>query len=145
MSGRVAHALQKVGLEIAQVFNDGDIEDAKETLRECLMASRTVRSGRDAKGHITYEEVPDYPIRLAAGIKILEWSIGRPVSRTIVADATNPAANEEKNVQEELLNLLLAAPEAAADIVQKLQEAARKTKKAEPIEVRATPTLPKGE
>jgi hypothetical protein len=139
----LSHALATVEMQIAQVFNAGDVEDAKETLRRCLMATHSKRTGRDESGKIIYEEVPDYPIQLAAGIKILEWSIGRPVSRTIHADATPKAPVEEANAKDELLNMLLAAPEAAQEIIGKLQEAARKAKKAEPVNITATESLPK--
>lgn len=138
----LSHALATVEMQVAKVFNDGDVEDAKETLRRCLMATHSKRTGRDASGKIIYEEVPDYPIQLAAGIKILEWSIGRPVSRTIHADATPPAQNDAEKSKDELLNLLLGAPGAAAEIVAKLQEAAQKVKRAEPVDVTATESLP---
>jgi hypothetical protein len=132
MATRESIALQNLEAKLVKVFTDGDVEDAKETLRECLMASRTVRKGRDAGGHIIYEEVPDYPIRLTAGVKIIEWAIGKPVSRSVVANVTPPGAGQSNDTAADLLNLLLAAPDAAADIVAKLQKAARN---AAPVEV----------
>jgi hypothetical protein len=142
---RLSTAVERLGLELVKVFNDGDVEDAKETIRECLMASRTVRAGRDEGGHIIYREVPDYPIRLAAGIKIIEWSIGKPVSRSIVANTVQEEAKKAQAGGDDLLNLLLAAPEEAAAIVAKLQEAAKKAKNAQPVEITVTPTPPEGE
>lgn len=139
MATRESLALQKLEAELVKVFHDGDVEDAKETLRECLRATRTIRNGRDAAGHIIYEEVPDYPIRLTAGVKIIEWAIGKPVSRSVVANVNPPGATNHETTGKQLLDLLLAAPDAAADIVSKLREAA---KNAIPTEVTATPVLP---
>lgn len=51
---------------------------AKARLEQLLDAEATVRV-RDAAGEqITYERVPDNPIRLAAAVKILEWQLGKP-------------------------------------------------------------------
>lgn len=139
--GRKQLSLEIMGAKLAEVFNEADLHDAKECLRECLLATRRVRN-RDAKGQIYYEDVPDYPIRITAGVKIIEWAVGKPISRSIHAEVPAPGAQQGSNTADGLLDLLLAAPDAAAEIVAKLQEAAAKAKRAEPIDLPPDPPLP---
>lgn len=128
-------ALQRLQSKLLSAFNEGDYEDALETIRECLRATRTVRAGRDGGGHIIYEEVPDYPIRLMAGLKIVEYTIGKPVSRAIVANVSEPKQVNSVTSGDDLLKLLLADPASAATILQKLQEAALKVSKGAVVEL----------
>ena len=127
-----------------KVFQDGDVEEAKETIRECLRASRTVRKGRDAGGHIIYEEVADYPIRLTAGIKILEWAIGKPINRTVTANLT-PPGNDEAASKPSLADLVMANAQQTANILSKLLDEAQRSKDGQPFEVNVTPQLVQSE
>lgn len=138
MGTRTETAMARLNVAMVKVFNDGDVEDAKETIRECLMASRTVRDGRDAQGHIIYKEVPDYPIRLTAGIKIIEWAIGKPTSTSIVANVGDGKAQNSPQTTD-LLKLMFSMPAESAAILVQLQEAAARMKSGE---VNVTPSVP---
>lgn len=134
-------ARRRLNQAMEKVFHDGDVEEAKETIRECLRATRTIRAGHDAGGHIIYEEVPDYPIRITAGVKIIEWAIGKPISRSIHAEIAAPGA-PGSNPTEDILAMMLAAPAETADIVRKIRLAAieiENAKKAQDGEIDVTP------
>lgn len=119
-----------------------EVEDeAKLVLAACLRATKRARE-RNPDGDIIYVDIPDNAIRAAVAVKIIEHNIGKPVTRSIVANLTPPGTGAAASTGDDLLQLLLAAPDAAADIVAKLQKAAEKAKKAVPVDVTATPTLP---
>ena len=142
VSNRHTRALAKVESALIRVFNDADVHDAKECLRDCLTASKTIRAGHDKEGHIIYEEVPDYPIRLQAGIKVLEWAVGKPTSTSIIAnvDATNTKDGAETA---DLLKLMFEMPAESAAILLKLQEAAARMKSGEVNVTASVPRLEK--
>jgi hypothetical protein len=140
MSGRLSRSLDKVAAALAPAFDCADVELAKATLKECCTATRRVRAGKDpTTGSFLYADVPDHPVRLAASVKIIEWSIGKPIARTVQATFTPTAGAGGAANGEDLLNLLLSAPDAAVDIVEKLKRAAEKAKRAEPVEIAVTP------
>jgi hypothetical protein len=114
---------------------------AKQRVAEALNATKRVRE-RNPDGDIIYVDIPDHPIRAAVGIKIVEHNLGKPVTRAIHAHLTQPGSKAEADAGDTLLQLLLAAPDAAASIVEKLQIAAQKAKKAEPVEIEGAPRLP---
>lgn len=135
MSGtRLSRAMDRVGAMLAPAFTNDDRDLAKETLRACCGATRRVRE-RNPDGDLIYVDVPDHAVRLAAGVKILEWTVGKPIARSIHAELPDPSRAAASTTGDDLLQLLLAAPDAAADIVSKLQAAAAKAKRSEPINV----------
>lgn len=144
MSDRHSRALDKLAAALGPAFQNGDVELAKATIVSCCHATRRVRAGKDASGGYLHEDEPDYTIRLAAAVKIIEWTIGKPIARTINAEIpTGGAGNGGDSTGRDLLDLLLAAPDAAVDIVAKLQQAAAKAKQAEPVEIVVSPENPK--
>lgn len=57
---------------------------AISVLSECLGATTRVRSST-GDGNLRYAEAPDFAIRLAAAVKVLEFSRGRPATTAINA------------------------------------------------------------
>lgn len=143
MSGtRLTRSLDKVAAALAPAFEQEDLDLAKATLKACCTATRRVRAGKDPQtGAFTYADVPDHPVRLAASVKIIEWSIGKPVAASVQMTIGPGPGQSATASQDDLLQLLLAAPEAAADIVGKLKDAAARAKRAQPVEVMVTPEV----
>lgn len=140
MATRISNALDKVGAQMLSVFNPDDLTAAKAAIVRCLTAERKVRAGRDDQGKVIYEIIPDYPTQLAAGCKVVEWTIGKPIARTV--DLTPDKPNGANGVTEDLLALLLATPEPAIEILSKLQQAALKIKKTDAVEIVVSPEIP---
>jgi hypothetical protein len=123
-----------------KVFPDEIEEEAKNALRDGLRAMKNVRQ-RDSGGQIVYVQVPDMTMRVAVAIKILEFNIGKPVNRTITADATPGGRRSDEATSRELLDLFLQNPEDSLAVYEKLREQALKAKKAIPVEVTVSPAL----
>lgn len=60
------------------IFSAPTEQKAKERLEQLLEAETTVRVRQAGDDSITYERVPDNPVRLAAAVKIIEWNKGKP-------------------------------------------------------------------
>lgn len=137
MSDRHTRALDKLAVALGPAFESGDIELAKATIVSCCHAKRRVRAGKDPLGGYLHEDEPDYTIRLAAAVKIMEWAIGKPIARSINADVSPGGGSKgTDSTGGELLDLLLASPDAAIDILDKLRRAASKAK---PLEITVSP------
>lgn len=133
MSDRHTRALDKLAVALGPAFENGDVELAKATIISCCGAKRRVRAGKGPDGGYLYDDEPDYTIRLAAAVKIMEWTIGKPIARTINADVSPTGSGKGGDVTGgDLLELLLASPDAAIDILDKLKRAASKAK---PLEI----------
>lgn len=136
---RVSALAAKVGA----VFPPEVEERAKAELADALNATRTKRE-RDDKGVIHWVEVPDRPMRVAVAVKILEFNVGKPVNRTITADVSPGSNQSGAMTAEDLLQLLCAAPETAAEILAKLKSAAQKVQKRVGLEIAVDSPLPEG-
>lgn len=140
MPAREVLSLNQMGAKLAAVFDENDLEAAKNALRDALKATRRMRI-RDAKGQIQYEDVPDYPIRTMAGVKIVEWAVGKPISRSVHAEIpAQGAATGEKEFFEEALR----DPEAAKSLQETLGKMIAAAQKAVPVDVEARQALPEG-
>jgi len=133
MSDRHSRALDKLSANLAPLFAEEDFELAKKTLVEACRATRRVRAGKDPKtGSYMYDDVPDYPIRVAAACKIVEWVAGKPVARSITANLT-PGANEMTS--DEFFSDLFrdeGAVQSIQDTLEKMKTAFRKN---DPVDV----------
>lgn len=87
---------------------------ALSELGACLEAETFVRSARGPNG-IEYRSVPDRAIRLAASVKIIEFSRGRPGSTlTMIAPHENGPAVPARA---DLLSLLTQNPDLVHRII----------------------------
>lgn len=136
--GRASAALEHIGSVVCEIFDNGDIQDAKEALKECLQATRTVR-GRSETGQIIYRDLPDYPIRGMAAIKILEWGVGKPISRSVHAELPAPGA---ETGEEAFFRELLADPNALLSLQETLGKLAEQAKKVVPLEIATSEVVP---
>jgi len=143
MSDRNSRALDKLSASLAPLFDAEEFELAKQTLVEACRATRRVRAGKDPKtGSYMYDDVPDYPIRVAAACKIVEWVAGKPVARSITANLT-PGANESgQESSEGFMGSLLADPEARASLRMTLEKLNAAVEKAKPMEIVVSKPLP---
>jgi hypothetical protein len=135
-------SIRSLAVRVKQPFSDEDYDLARRTILECCRATKRGRS-RNAAGKIVYIEEPDYPVRLAAAVRIAEFVGGKPVAMNLHADLT---PNQPKQSQDEFFAGVLkdrAAVEALRETFDKIVEAAEKVG---PIDVPATPVLspPKG-
>jgi hypothetical protein len=111
---RIGPQMAALGALVQPFIKADDGERAWKQLDELSMATRRVRAGKCPQtGAYLYEDVPDYPVRLVATIKKLEYAIGKPV-----ATAVNINANVGSEGEHEILSiqdLLKANPRAIAD------------------------------
>lgn len=138
MATRREAALDRMGAQIAAVFDPDDLEQAKNVIRKMLGATQRVRGGKGADGSYRYDDVPDNAIQFAAAVKVIEWNVGKPIARTVTQNDPGLDAAPQ-NGAGDLLSLMLENPEAASGVLQKLQDAAQKMKTAQPIDVQEVP------
>jgi hypothetical protein len=120
---------------VKTVFAPEIEELAKQRIADCLNATKRVRQ-RGEDGSIIYVDIPDHQLRGAMAVKVIEFNVGKAVSRSIVADVTPHAGrNAPGSIEDGLLALLLANPEESADVVAKLREAAKKVRPSHPPEI----------
>lgn len=125
------------------LFPPGTEDQAKQEIAAMLKATK-VKRVRDEHGVIQWREVPDYPMRYTAAVKILEFNVGKPVNRTITADVSPGFNQAGASSVDDLFQLLCGAPETAAEILEKLKKAALKAKRRESVEIPVNPPLPEG-
>lgn len=109
--------------QLAGVFDNNDIEEARRVLQECMRSVIRVRSTiRCPKtGGIQYEDVPNHSLRLAASVKVLEYAIGKPTQRIITETSNTP-----KSQLPDLIAMIKRHPQVAGAVVRSLTEAASK-------------------
>lgn len=101
---------------------------ALHELESCLDATTFVRASRGPDG-ISYQSVPDRAIRLAAAVKIIEFSRGKPASSLVVTNSPQSKVFDRSR----MLSLLASLPpELVHERINEVIEAARK---AAPINV----------
>ena len=99
-------------------FSEMEVADLKATLLRLTTATVRVRGReRTPQGGITYEDVPDNGIQLAATVKALEFAVGKPRQTMEVQDGRNrlPAAQD-------LRAILGKNPELVTAILGHMQE-----------------------
>jgi len=143
MSDRHSRALDKLSANLAPLFAEEDFELAKKTLVEACRATRRVRAGKDPKtGAYMYDDVPDYPIRVAAACKVVEWVAGKPVARSITANLTPGASESGQESSEGFMTALMADPEARASLRSTFDKLVEAAEKAKPMEILVSKPLP---
>lgn len=120
------------------LFAEPDVTKAKETLIGLLDATMVVRGDcRNKAGSPIYEERPDNAIRLAAAVKVIEWSEGKPRQR-IEVESTRPATGAQ--AQADLIRMLARNPTLTAKVVNTIMEAAKNSEAIDIPEGSATTT-----
>lgn len=89
--------LATLGRRIEDLISEGAVEDAVKVLTESLDATRRVRR-RDGSGPVAYEDVPDWPARLAAAKTLIEFRHGKP--RQSIQMSTDDEAGRKKGRDE---------------------------------------------
>lgn len=119
----------------------GDVERAVEVLRECMNATAVVRSPDvdPSTGQRIYRERPDFPIRLAAAVKVLEWQHGKPRQ---ITDVTVNQGGKQATDPAEVVRMLAKNPDLTRQITDAMIAAAKSVTELQPDAVRpsAPPT-----
>ena len=121
---------------LEEKLDDGLFDEALVAVREALGATKTVRK-RGPAG-IEYEHVPDFPVRLAAGVAVMQYALGKPVNRTEMVvkndGESTPAARAALAAE-----ALLADPETLIGVLDDWRAAAEQVadrkQRAQPIEL----------
>jgi DNA-binding transcriptional LysR family regulator len=103
---------------------------ALAVLEECLGAEVYVRAARGADG-IEYKAAPDHAVRLAAAVKIIEFSRGRPGTSLTVT--LPPGAGNQPSLPD-LGRLIAENPDVAESIFAAVVGKARKVTPLTPTE-----------
>lgn len=131
----IAAARKRVD-QLTLAVTQADVDAAVGTLRSLLLANQVVRSPkRDENGKLTYEEVPDNPVRLAAAVKIIEHGTGKP--RQSVDLTTDAPGKGQKADLASLVGLMAAHPDVVTRLVDAAQELSA-NRKALPLQVVAS-------
>jgi len=114
--------IQAAEIKVANLISRQLEDRAVKVLEECLDATVTVRSGRGEHG-IDYAERPDHAVRLAAAVRIVEFSRGKaPTSMTLIQP---PGAGARPPSQTDLATMLSKQPELARRIMDVYAESAK--------------------
>lgn len=124
--------------EVAKLdFSQNEVDYLKAKLLKLCDATMIVRSPeRDEQGRIKYVEVPNVPVQLAATVKALEFSVGKPRQMIEVSDMSGGA--KPSAGLRDLANLLHSNPEVAAKVLAALKDG---VKVAEAIPVQAVTSV----
>jgi hypothetical protein len=135
MSDRHSRALGKLGASLAPLFDAEDFETAKKTLIASCHATRRVRAGKDpATGEYRYVDVPDFPTRTVAAVKVLEWCAGKPVARSITANLT---PGDSPQTQDDFFRDVLRDPAAVSSLRSTMEQIIDTAEKLLPVDVTA--------
>jgi hypothetical protein len=96
--------VQKFQALLEEELEKGLFDDALESVKTALNATRTVRVRTEAG--IGYQQVPDFAVQLAAGVTVLQYALGKPVNRTemvVKGDSEATAGQRAARAAETLL------------------------------------------
>lgn len=116
MSGRLSRAANKLAARLEPAFSDEDVAFAKRTLLEACKATRRVRE-RNPDGDIIYTDVPDQPVRLAASVHLLQWSLGKPVASSVHMSIT---AGETPGIEGAFMKDMMSDPDSLSALEETL-------------------------
>lgn len=116
---RAPTTLAAAETRIAALISSELEQKALVAIAEALNAEVYVRAARGKDG-IEYRAVPDHAVRLAAGVKLLEFSRGKPATTLALVPA--PKAN---TASQSINDLIRNDPEAAERILYQLLSHAR--------------------
>lgn len=126
-------AAEKAKRTLAALIDDGRIDRALAVLDECLVATRRVRSPHRAPGGgVTYEDVPDYRVRMAAAKTLLEFRHGKP--HQAIRLSTDDAAGRQRG-REEVVQALMSDWDRTKRIAETWIEGMKRAENPEVIDV----------
>ena len=98
------------------------LTEAKAMIRleELMDAETTVRVRGDTGEGITYERVPDNPVRLAAAVKIIEWNRGKPRQSV---EVTKGPAEHKRLTSADLAKMIRNNPAVIDDFIGSMKTA----------------------
>ncbi len=104
----------------AAVFSAETEAKARERLEQLLDAETTVRVRAEEGQQITYERVPDNPVRLAAAVKIIEWNRGKPRQSV---ELTKPGEQSRRLTAADLARIIRDSPGVVDEFIGTLKTA----------------------
>jgi hypothetical protein len=109
--------------EVAKLdFSSAEVEILKRKLLALTEAKVTVRGPRDQAGKITYVEVDNVGIQLAATVKALEFAVGKPRQMVEVSE-TPPQGGQAALSMRDLPAIASKHPQVLAAILAALKGA----------------------
>lgn len=132
---RPQRSLQTLRKGIAELIDDDLIEKALTVLDDCLGATRTVRGERERGEPVSYVEVADYPVRMAAAKTLVEFRHGK--AKQSINLSNDDAAGRQKG-REEVLQAILMDWERTKRIGDTWMEGMKRAEKPTQVDV---PTL----
>lgn len=122
MKTQVPSTIQAAETKVANLISGALEAKAIRELEACLDSEIYVRAAR-GPGGIDYKAVPDRAIRLAAAVKIIEFSRGKPATSLTVT--TVPPGNQRPASPADLAALIAKNPEVAARVMDAIVANAR--------------------
>ena len=102
-------------------FTQGEVDELKAKLLKLTEATVIVRSPkRDDNGKLQYIEVPDVGVQLAATVKALEFSVGKP-KQMIEVQPGNGSGNAARGMRD-LGALIAQNPDLAIKVIGALKD-----------------------